>query len=278
MYALLAAADDGTTTLWRTPADAVSGAPIPYGSVLLPWGRPSKVRALPVPPTRVTMEPSPPLSSADEFCAAEGYVLLSRRAIPAGDVLFVRRNDRHYVVKRQQISPPVVSFSATPCPAACEMRAIEELNALMAARRVAPVFCERLASHHGYPVMRRYVTDLADWARGDGKTKACAGVPTFAMAADRADAWLYTRCAGMHLATSRFPSDRRLFNDILRATLLQVSLSFSLRCAQQKLTKNYWRRAWRVWLRSCVASAGLAWRVETAPVVFWSSFLVSAAN
>jgi hypothetical protein len=146
-----------------------------------------------------------------------------------GEVIFFKRDGAFYVMKRQRIDAPVVDEDTTPGPATCEVRALETINRLMVSRRVAPVFCEQAfptetANGVVSITMTAYITDLADWIRGDGRdpTRTCVAKSPFHAAADPAEPWLYTRYAGHHLATSPFPSDKRLFNDILRATLLQV--------------------------------------------------------
>lgn len=230
MYRVVEASAAGDVVLWRTPAAAAAGTPAPPAAVLTPWGEKTEAPATPesAPGGACTLG----TSTADSFCAALEFTVLSRRKIVNGDVLFVKTPDGEYlVVKHQRPAPCSVNEVATPGPAVCEMRALHVLNRLMSRRRVAPVFCELwrrgcLASH---AVMRAYVTDLSDWLRGDGRDpgRACRGRPSYPAPADQSDAWLYTRCAGHSLAVSEFPSDRKLFNDVLRTTMLQVFLGLA---------------------------------------------------
>lgn len=238
MYRVVAATPEGGVTLWRTPGRAVEGAPPPPGALLTPWGRRGASPPPARPPAAPLAEPAEELlPPAEEYCARMGMQLEKRRKIMQGDVLFVKQGGTHLVVKRQTARAPVVSVAATPGPASCELQALAELNRLMATRRLAPVFCElagRPAACGGagaedesdsppaHPVMRRYVTDLADWASCPTPAAPAHGLP-----ADPGDVCLYTSGAGLRLATSAHASDRRLFNNVLREALLQVFLGLA---------------------------------------------------
>jgi hypothetical protein len=227
MYRVAAADASGNVLLWRTPAPAAAGVPPPCAPVLTPWGRPGRHE------TEAVRLHSPVEDAGGDptaYCEALGLHILSRRKIVHGEVLFVKRNDEYLVVKHQSAGACVVSEAATPGPAVCEMRALIALNRLMASHRVAPVFCELWAkSPSTHAVMRAYVTDLADWVRGDGRDPArvCRAKPAYLAPADPCESWVHTRCAGNSLARSTFTSDVRLFNDTLRCSMVQVFLGLA---------------------------------------------------
>jgi hypothetical protein len=213
MYRVVSASETGDIAVWRTPAPD-TGVALPPGAMqVTPYGT-------------VRVPDAPPASPLEQLPVPKNC---QRRKIMHGEVLFFKRDGTYYVVKRQRINAPTVDEDTTPGPALCEVRALETINRLMVSRRVAPVFCEQAfptetAGGVVSITMAAYITDLSDWIRGDGRdpTRTCVARSPFNAAADAAEPWLYTRYAGHHLATSSFPSDRRLFNDILRATLLQV--------------------------------------------------------
>jgi hypothetical protein len=221
MFRLLAASPDGALAVQRTTAPAVPGivAP-PLGAELVTaWG---------------SIVPAAPAASAAEEASAQPGACIHRRSIAHGEVQVMRAEDgTYYVVKRQRVFVAPVSVEVTPSPATTEHRALLTLNRLMQTQRVAPVFCELLPACAGGSgdddgtlsvTMRAYVTDLADWVRGDGRdpVRTCRDKSLFDAPADPAEGWVLTRCAGHALATSPYPSDVRLFNDTLRVAVLQV--------------------------------------------------------
>ena len=210
MFSVVDAADDGRLTLWRTRAPDV-GVPPPPGALLLtPWGEAVPAPVRPPAPTAPGLAPT-----------------MRRRKIENGEILFLHDDASFYVVKRQRVDPPVVDDVATPRPPTCERKALEKLNELMLTQRIAPVFCETRENLGASPpppgateiTMCAYLTDLSDWVRRGEPARTSA---YFDYPADVADHWLYTRFAGHHLLASPFASDKLLFNEIVRATLLQV--------------------------------------------------------
>jgi len=240
MYRVVAASPAGDVTLWRTNAPAVEGAPSPCGALVTPLTlEPAPALEAP-PPLRLPVDSASPTETVEAFCEARGLALKGRRKILNGEILFVhlRRVEEgtqpeYLVVKRQKLVPSLAGVAAAPGPAVCELCALVALNHLMAASRLLPVFCELrervVRSDSISVVMCAYIADLAEWIRGDGRdpSRTCKMRPQIAMAANAAEPWVLTRCAGHQLATSEFALDRALFNETLRAALLQVFLGLA---------------------------------------------------
>lgn len=249
MYKVVAASPEGDVVLWRTPAPAVEGALKPCGQLLVPLVPLKKRRHVQVehPVVDLTFDPasSPAAEGVTAYCAGRNLAVRARKKISQGEIVVVRdQQSLHFVVKRQAVGKAAVDYEATPVPCFCELRALQCLKQLMESSRVAPVFCE-FVNHTVWSdvlsiTMTAYMTDLADWMRGNGRDAArkCPTKPDFHVAASTGDSWIYTRCAGHQLATSNFQEDKKLFNNILRATVLQVLIGLAQGQRHCLLTHN----------------------------------------
>jgi hypothetical protein len=226
MYKVVGSTAGGEYTVWRTPVPAATSTatlPPPQGAkTLTPWGWALQPAA--------PADPAPQLATGDDGLP-EGAVSVARRKIAGGEIIIAKMDLRYVVVKNQALGTPVVNQLLTPTPAFCERQALTTLNRLMQSHRLAPAFCELApgATPGGLPLMCAYVTDLGDWLRGNGRDpeRRCPHKPDYPAAAVSAETWIYTRCAGHQLANSAFPSDRKLFNSILRDAIFQVLLALA---------------------------------------------------
>lgn len=177
-----------------------------------------------------------------QYCRKHGLWMHNSKTIRDGYVLFCSTNDTEklpVVVKLQGVPPPDVCFDLTPGPCATELRALVALGRLMHERSLAPVFCELWGREVAYIQQQRmlsttmcgYACDLAAWIRGGGSSEVshrrCVQQPNFTCGADPFAAWVYSPCAGHALITSKYATDRKLFNLVMRATIFQVLLGLS---------------------------------------------------
>jgi hypothetical protein len=228
MFKVVSASPDGDVVLWRTQTQAPTSALAPTAPVLNAWGKLDEPKL-----RRRAWQTEVNESTPDTLCESLGFHIVQRRPIQNGEILFVKKGkpSKYLVLKYQQPADHAVDATATPGPSVCEIKALLVLHRLMAQRRVAPVFCElwnpSVPTVHA--VMRAYVTDLSDWVRGNGRDpgRTCRAKPAYPAPADPSEMWIYTRCAGNALARSPYPSDVKLFNTILRQTLLQVLVGFA---------------------------------------------------
>jgi hypothetical protein len=171
-----------------------------------------------------------------EYCRARLLRVTALRRIAFGEIFFAH-SDRTIVVKQQNVDKSNISVAITSGPCGAELSALVALKNLMGSQGVAPVFCELIAfevfKRKGNTILstslEAYGTDVCDWFRGDGRDpqRICVLKPELDSSAEPGAAWVVSRCAGFHLASSTHASDRVLFNDILRATIFQVFLGLA---------------------------------------------------
>ena len=177
-----------------------------------------------------------------QYCKRHGLWLHNTKNIRDGFVLFCTTDDERrlpVVVKLQSVPAPDACFDTTPGPCATELRALVALAVMMRERSVAPVFCELWGREVAHVAQARmlstsmcgYACDLAAWIRGSGSSEVthrrCTHQPNFTCGADPFAAWVYSACAGHALITSKYATDRKLFNLIMRATIFHVLLGLA---------------------------------------------------
>lgn len=190
-----------------------------------------------------TLAPPAVYHSGVHFAKVHGYWLHKTKVLKdEGAVLFVTENrpfGKLYVVKHQKIPLPDFDFTVSPGPCATELCSLYALNYLMESKGIAPIFCElvekevfidtTMTTRFLSTTMVYYPVDLSVWVSGDGRdpNRTCVKKPPFAVSADPGADWIYTACAGHHLAISPHQADHALFNKILRGVLLQVCIGLN---------------------------------------------------
>ena len=150
----------------------------------------------------------------------------------------IENREDFIVVKKQRVAPPDICYDTTPSVVATEIYALLHLNMLMKLKDAAILFPRRMW-HHGVLFMEDEADDKAgmhfvfsmefcgisvfDWML----TRACKARPNVPVAAENESPWLTSAGAGRFLATSPFATDVVLFNGILKALLLQVTIALA---------------------------------------------------
>lgn len=174
-----------------------------------------------------------------QFVKSKNFWLDKTRNIATGSILWVHepKTGTRYVIKHQKVDAVDIDFVVTPGPCAAELRALLHFRSLMAASKIIPAFCD-LTDHSTFygpqgiqlsTTMKALTIDMIQWLVGslERPSSRCLEKPHINMSADYNSSWVYCPSAGVALAMSSHVTDVKLFNDILRGSLLQVFIGLA---------------------------------------------------